>query len=292
MELITEKSNPSSVNLDLMSTEEILKVINNEDKTVPFAVEKAIPYIVKAVEIIVAQIKHGGKVMYFGCGTSGRIGLLDASEWDSTFNAGDLVEAFIGSNDDNYEEGYSTALEHVRENDVVVGLSASGQTPYVIGVLEASKHKGARTISIISNPIEVSQKMASLSDVVIPVITGPEVIRGSTRMKAGTAQKLVLNMISTTVMVKLGRIYSNMMIMVKPLNIKLKERAIRMISEIAGVDENTARRAYEISNNDVRIAVLIALGAQDASIAYNILERNEWNLRKSVNEIKSMKNKI
>jgi len=285
MNLITAESHPASVNLDLMSTQEILKVINNEDKTVPLAVEHAIPYIAQAVEMIIIQIKHGGKVIYFGCGTSGRIGALDASEWESTFNAGDLVKAFIGSNDDNYEEGYNTALHNVKENDVVIGLSASGQTPYVIGALEASKLKGAKTISIISNPIELSQKIAHLSDITIPVITGPEVIRGSTRMKAGTAQKLVLNMISTTVMVKLGKVYSNMMIMVRPLNNKLRERAIKMVSEIAGVDKNVAEQAYNISNNDVRIAVLLALGVKDVSTALKILEKNEGNLRKSISQL-------
>lgn len=288
MVLITEESNPVSVNLDLMSTEEILKVINDEDKKVPLAVEKAIPYIAQAVEIIVASIKKGGRVKYFGCGTSGRIGALDASEWESTFNAGDLVEAFIGSNDDNYDEGYKTALQSINENDVAIGLTASGQTLYVIGALEAAKLKGAKTISIISNPIESAQKLASLSDVVIPVITGPEVIRGSTRMKAGTAQKLVLNMISTTVMVKLGRVYSNMMIMVKPLNNKLRERAIRIIREITNVDDNTARKAYEISN-DIRIASLIALGIKDIPTAYQILEKNDWNLRKSIQQILNKK---
>ncbi len=284
MTLITEESNPVSANLDLMDTEEILKIINDEDKKVPLAVEKAIPYIAQAVEIIVTSIKKGGRVRYFGCGTSGRIGMLDASEWESTFSAGDLVEAFIGSNDDNYDEGYKTALQNVRENDAVIGLTASGQTLYVIGALEAAKLKGAKTISIISNPIESAQKLASLSDVVISVITGPEVIRGSTRMKAGTAQKLVLNMISTTVMVKLGRVYGNMMIMVKPLNNKLRERAIRIIREITGVDENVARHAYEISN-DVRLASLIALGVQDTLTAYKILEKNDWNLRKSIQEV-------
>jgi len=290
MGLITEESNPSSANLDMMSTEEILKIINNEDKTVPLSVERVIPHIAQAIEIIVMQIKRGGKVIYFGCGTSGRIGALDASEWESTFNAGDLVMSFIGSNDDNYEEGYNTALQNVKENDVVIGLSASGQTPYVIGALEASKLKGAKTISIISNPVELSQKIARLSDIVIPVITGPEVIRGSTRMKAGTAQKLVLNMISTTVMVKLGRIYGNMMIMVKPLNKKLRERAIKIVSEIAGVDKNTAEQAYNMSNNDVRIAVLLALGIKDVPTALKILEKNEWNLRKSINEIRYYNN--
>lgn len=287
MNLITEESNPSSANLDMMSIEEILKVINNEDKTVPLAVERVIPLIAQAVEIIVTQIKHGGKVIYFGCGTSGRIGALDASEWESTFNAGDLVKAFIGSNDDDYEEGYNTALQNVKENDVAIGLSASGQTPYVIGALEASKLKGAKTISIISNPVELSQKIARLSDIIIPVITGPEVIRGSTRMKAGTAQKLVLNMISTTIMVKLGKVYGNMMIMVRPLNKKLRERAVKIVSEIAGVDKNTAEQAYNMSNNDVRIAVLLALGVKDISTALKILEKNEWNLRKSINEIKA-----
>ncbi|MGB9729176.1 MAG: N-acetylmuramic acid 6-phosphate etherase [Thermoprotei archaeon] len=284
MTLITEESNPVSVNLDLMGTEEILKIINDEDKKVPLAVEKAIPYIAQAVEIIVTNIKKGGRVKYFGCGTSGRIGMLDASEWESTFSAGDLVEAFIGSNDDNYDEGYKTALQNVKENDVAIGLTASGQTLYVIGALEAAKLKGSKTISIISNPIESAQKLVSLSDIVISVITGPEIIRGSTRMKAGTAQKLVLNMISTAVMVKLGRVYGNMMIMVKPLNNKLRERAIRIIREITGVDDNVARHAYEISN-DVRLASLIALGIQDISTAYKILEKNDWNLRKSIQEV-------
>jgi N-acetylmuramic acid 6-phosphate etherase len=238
-------------NLEEMNISEILSNINKEDKTVAFAVEKVIPQIEKLVELIIIKIKSGGRLFYIGSGTSGRLGIIDAAECPPTFgvdentvigiNAGGdkAIRKAVEHAEDKFDSGWEDLLKHdLNENDVVVGISASGTTPYVVGALQKCSQYGIATAAITNNEDTPIAKEAMIT---IEVITGPEFVSGSTRMKAGTATKLILNMISTSVMIKLGRVKDNKMIDMKLLNDKLIERGTRIIMDILSMDHDEAK---------------------------------------------------
>lgn len=265
--LATESRNPNTMNIDLMSIREILEVMNNEDQTVPLAVRNEIDHIEKAVKFAIASFENGGRLIYVGAGTSGRLGILDASECPPTFGvdpgrvigiiAGGekaFTKAVEGAEDD--ECGGKDDLKQINlsDKDTVIGIAASGRTPYVIGALNYAREIGAKTVSISNNKNSLIGKIA---DVAIEVETGPEVITGSTRLKAGTAQKLVLNMISTASMIRIGKVYENLMVDVQPSNKKLVDRSHRIIMEATGVDFATASKYFSLANGNVKAAIIM-----------------------------------
>lgn len=265
--LATESRNPNTMNIDLMSIREILEVMNNEDQTVPLAVRNEIDHIEKAVKFAIASFENGGRLIYVGAGTSGRLGILDASECPPTFGvdpgmvigiiAGGekaFTKAVEGAEDD--ECGGKDDLKQINlsDKDTVIGIAASGRTPYVIGALNYAREIGAKTVSISNNKNSLIGKIA---DVAIEVETGPEVITGSTRLKAGTAQKLVLNMISTASMIRIGKVYENLMVDVQPSNKKLVDRSHRTIMEATGVDFATASKYFSLANGNVKAAIIM-----------------------------------
>lgn len=295
-ELETEQVNPKTTNLDELSIREILRIMNEEDAIVPLAVRGALPQIERIVELCISSLKKGGRVFYVGAGTSGRLAVLDAVEVVPTFGVPDgvFVPVMAGG-----AEALTRALEHVEDseeagardigifeptrNDVVIGISASGRTPYVRGALKRAKKLGART-AIICNVSNTP--MAQFVDVVVSVRTGPEVITGSTRLKAGTGQKLVLNMISTAAMVKLGRALGNHMVCVKATNKKLSQRAARIISQKAGITMEKAFKFLEDANYDTGLAVLMALTGMEKNQCEAVLREMGGNLREALKLLK------
>jgi N-acetylmuramic acid 6-phosphate etherase len=285
----TEGRNPRSVDIDLFPTERILKIINAEDAQVAAAVGAAIPEIAQAVEFTVSAIKAGGRVVYVGAGTSGRIGVLDAAECPPTFStppawiqaviaggAKAYAQALEGSEDDRVKAAADLKARKVSKNDVVVGIAASGATPYTHAALLYARNAGARTIALVSVP---NSPMSKDADVTICAQVGPEIITGSTRMKAGTAHKMVLNMISTATMIRLGMTYSNWMINVSMTNQKLRERGMHILEEILGVKPETASRLVEASGGKLKIAVIMGALGCDRKEAEKRLEASGGNLR-------------
>lgn len=270
--LTTEMRNQNSAHIDTMSTMEILKTINNEDKTVAYRVEDVLPEVESAVETVYQSLIRGGRLFYIGAGTSGRIGILDAVECPPTFSTPpDLVQAIIaggenafikaveGAEDDSTLGAKDLEERNLTSIDVVIGIAASGRTPYVIGALQYAKQVGAKTVSLTSNK---NAKISEHADIAIEVETGPEVVTGSTRMKAATAHKLILNMITTSTMIKVGKVYENLMVDLKVSNIKLQERAKSIVSTITGVPYSKAEEMLEITNYEVKPAiVMIKTGA-------------------------------
>jgi N-acetylmuramic acid 6-phosphate etherase len=265
MERPTESRNPKAQKLSTMSTRQILELINDEDAAVPAAVRRAIPSIERAVELIVASLSKGGRLRYIGAGTSGRLGVLDASEMPPTFGVDpELVTGIIAGGDhalrisiegaEDQPLGVRDLAEHVKAGDVVVGISASGRAPYVVDAIQGAKADlgAAATIAITCNP---DSPLARAADVAIVVEVGPEVIAGSSRMKAGTATKLVLNMLSTTSMVKLGRTRDDLMVDLRPTNEKLRQRAIHMVEREARVTAEEAERRLKSWGWHVRAAI-------------------------------------
>ncbi len=268
--LFTEGRNPRSTHIDEMSTLDQLKCINAEDHVAVQAVENALPQIAPVVDRIVAGMKQGGRLIYTGCGTSGRLGVLDASECPPTYGVSpDLVVGVIAGGDhalrnaiegaEESREAGMAAMEglNLQPADVVVGLSAAGGAAFVLGTLDYAKGKGCATAGITCNP---DTPITKACDYPIVVLTGPEVVTGSTRMKAGTAQKLILNMLSTTAMIQTGKVRENLMINVRPTNIKLVARAIRIIRQLTDCTEEQARDALERSGNDVAAALELLEG--------------------------------
>ncbi len=264
---ITEKHNPDTIDIDLKSGAEIAKLINNEDKKVALAVEKEIEIIGKAIDEIAARLKKGGRVAYFGAGTSGRIGILDASEMPPTYGVKpSMFKAYIAGGNkavrkavENSEDSAEFAMHDLaafkpKKNDVVVAISASGNPQYVVEVLKIAREKKLLTIAVSSNP---NAKMKEFADIFINPIVGAEAVTGSSRMKAGTAQKMVLNMLSTGAMIKIGKTYKNYMIDLQVNNAKLYERAIRFIKEITGSDEKQAEYALKKCGNVKTSCVMI-----------------------------------
>lgn len=261
----TEMRNPNTMHIDKMSTYDIVKTMNDENKTVTDAVDKALPKIAQAVDAAADALKKNGRIIYIGAGTSGRLGVVDASECPPTFGVepGVVVGIIAGglqamttateSVEDSEDEGIK-AVEKIgiNKNDVLVGISAAGNAAFVIGAIKRAKETGAVTVGLVCNE---GCKVASAADIVIIVDTGPEVITGSTRLKAGTSQKLVLNMISTGAMILTGKVYENLMINVKPLNKKLHKRCTGIICEITGVDEERAYSELEKADGSIRRAI-------------------------------------
>ncbi|WP_408007636.1 N-acetylmuramic acid 6-phosphate etherase [Pseudalkalibacillus sp. A8] len=266
--MMTEQRNKESEKLDTFSVHQIIQVMNREDKTVAYSVEKSIPQITKAIEAIVDVMERGGKLFYLGAGTSGRLGILDASECPPTFGVDyDLVNGIIAGGDraiktaienaeDDMAAGEKDVMSLVSDQDAVVGITSSGRTPYVIGGVRKASNIGALTVAVSCNPnADLSQYVQYL----IEILVGPEVITGSTRLKSGTAQKMVLNMISTAVMIKLGKVYGNLMVNVQATNEKLRHRVVHIIKEVTGVDEKTALKYSHSANGDARTAILMIM---------------------------------
>lgn len=267
--LTTESRNSSSLNIDKVSTLDMVKIINNEDKKVALAVEKELVKIAEAIDGIVSGMQKGGRLIYIGAGTSGRLGILDASECPPTYGVSEeLVQGIIAGGTEaifrakeGAEDSKELAIEdlkskNITENDTIVGLAASGRTPYVIGGLEYANKIGALTVSITCN---ANSEVAKVSKVSIAPVVGAEVVTGSTRMKAGTAQKLVLNMLSTGTMIKLGKVYGNLMVDVRATNKKLVERAKKIVCEATGVDREVAEKVLKETNYDVKLSILMIL---------------------------------
>jgi len=288
---VTEGRSPYT-ELDALSTREILEIINLEDRKVPEAVGKEIPKIERAVELIVGAFAKGGRLFYIGAGTSGRLGVLDASECPPTFGVShDLVQGIIAGGDaalrhsseeaeDRPEGGaQDIARAGVGPDDVVVGIAASGRTPYVLGALAEARRRGAATVALVCNP---KAEIEAYADVVIAPVVGPEVLMGSTRMKAGTAQKLVLNMLSTTAMIRSGKAYSNLMVDLQAANDKLKVRALRIIRLATGCTQQEAEEAFRATKGRAKPAIVMLLAGVGAEKAEALLEEAGGFVRRAL----------
>lgn len=288
--ILTEQSNPNTTNIDISTTLQIIEMINEEDKKVALAVEKQNANIAEAVDLIAENFLKGGSLIYFGAGTSGRLGVLDASECPPTFGVdADMVRGYIAGGDfalrnaiegaeDDFEAGKEDLLKYsLNKNDVIVGISASGNPKYLLGVLETAKTEGKITIGVTSNP---NAKIKEHTDVFIAAEVGNEPITGSTRMKSGTAQKLILNMLTTASMVKIGKTYKNYMVDLKPTNEKLKVRACQIVSEIAECDFETAQKMLIQNCWDVKTSILMIKKGLSKENAELMLSKNSGILRK------------
>ncbi|MBV8967858.1 MAG: N-acetylmuramic acid 6-phosphate etherase, partial [Verrucomicrobia bacterium] len=290
--LISEERNPNTTEIDLLPTAEVLRAINREDRSVPDAVGKVIPEIARAVDRIVDAFGKGGRLIYMGAGTSGRLGVLDAAECPPTFSvpsdmvvgliaggADALVRATEGAEDDA-EEGVA-ALKGVglTPTDVVVGIAVSGRTPYVLGGLTYAKGLGATTVALSCNQ---DAAIAQIVDISILPIVGPEVLAGSTRLKSGTAQKLVLNMLTTASMIRLGKCYQNLMVDLNPTNLKLTARAARIVMQATGCAAEQAQEALKRTDNDVKLAILMTVTGMPIEQAKSALHNAGGYLRKAI----------
>lgn len=291
MVTVTEKTNLDTFDIDLQQGEEIAHLINNEDKKVATAIQKIIPQIGFAIEEITARMRKGGRMAYFGSGTSGRIGILDASEMPPTFGvAQNLIQAFISGGDEavrfaveNAEDREEFAVEdfetfNPQSDDIIVAISASGNPQYTYKVLQLAKEKNFLTIAITSNP---EARFKPFADIFLCAEVGPEAIAGSSRMKSGTAQKMILNMLSTGAMIRLGKTYHNYMVDVQIHNQKLRERGIRYICEITKTDERTAEKTLQIAKN-VKTACVMILKKCNKDTAEKMLKANNGILRKII----------
>lgn len=282
--MITESRNQASLTIDQLATIDMLKVINEEDKKVAFAVEKQLPQIAQAVDKIVEAFQQQGRLIYIGAGTSGRLGILDASECPPTYGtpaeqimgiiAGGTPAIFkaVENAEDKPEQGQAD-LQSIQFNykDILVGIAASGRTPYVIGAMEYAKSQGATVISLCCNP---NAPMIGLADIAITPIVGAEVITGSSRMKAGTAQKLVLNMLTTASMIKIGKVFSNLMVDVEASNAKLIERQIQIVIEATSCSRQQAINALEQCNRQCKTAIIMLLMQISVEQAMALLDEN------------------
>ncbi len=296
-EIITEFRNENTKNIDLLSSFEIAQKINEEDKIVALAVESELEHIGQAIDMIAKQFLKGGRLIYFGAGTSGRLGVLDASECPPTFSVPhEMVQGIIAGGDsafktpvegaeDNFEAGKLDA-KLLTENDVAVVVSASGNPKYLLGVLEQANEVNSKTIAITCNS---QAKIAEEATLTICVEVGPEVIAGSSRMKAGTAQKMVLNMLSTGSMIKIGKTYENFMIDLNPTNEKLKDRAIRIVAQIANTTHAKAFEVLQNCNWEVKTAVVSICFNTDIETARQKLKRHSGVLRKVLSEKDTVK---
>jgi N-acetylmuramic acid 6-phosphate etherase len=290
--LISEERNPNTMEIDLLPTVEVLRVINREDNSVPHAVEKVIAEIARAVDRIVDAFGEDGRLIYLGAGTSGRLGVLDAAECPPTFSIpADMVVGLIaggaealskateGAEDD--AEAGATALKDIglTQRDVVVGIAVSGRTPYVVGGLTYAKTMGATTVALSCNR---DAAIAHVADISILPVVGPEVLTGSTRLKSGTAQKLVLNMLTTASMIRSGKCYQNLMVDLKPTNMKLVARAARIVTQATGCTAEQAQEALKRTANDVKLAILITVTGMSLSRAKAALQSAGGFLRKAI----------
>jgi N-acetylmuramic acid 6-phosphate etherase len=293
MELnFTEQRNELTTDIDTLSTLDMLTLINAEDQKVALVVRDELPNIAAAVDAISARLQRGGRMIYIGAGTSGRLGMLDASECPPTFGtppdlvigliAGGvaaLTESIEGAEDDWQQGAGEVADLHVKENDCVIAVAASGRTPYATGGLEEARKRGALTVSIACNRPSPLEELAEIG---IALVVGPEVISGSTRLKAGTAQKMVLNMISTAVMIRLGKTYSNLMVDVQPTNVKLRQRARRIVAEATGLDLQQASEVLSACNGEVKTAIVSILTGTSPDESRIKLQEAKGFVRKAI----------
>lgn len=287
--LITEQRNSNSMHVDSLSALEIVQLMNDEDKQVPLAIEKCLPQIAQAVECIVAAFQQGGRLVYIGAGTSGRLGVLDASECPPTFGVSpEMVKGIIAGGEralrhpiEGAEDSKAQAVADLQtiqfsSKDVLVGIAASGRTPYVIGALEYAESLGSVTVSIASNP---NSAMANIVDIAIDTVVGAEVLTGSSRLKSGTAQKLVLNMLTTASMILMGKCYQNLMVDVQASNEKLKARAIRIVMQATDCDKSLAEETLKQADQNAKLAIMMILSGLDRAQAEDLLEKHQGKLQ-------------
>jgi N-acetylmuramic acid 6-phosphate etherase len=300
-ELLTEQQNPASSDLDLKSSLEIARIINAEDATVARIVARAMPQIARGIEWIAGALAKGGRLIYVGTGTSGRIAALDASECPPTFNVSPNTVQFVmaggvralsravEADEDSRELGVrETRKKKAGEKDVVIGIAASGRTPFTVAAVEYARKAGAKTIALTCNPDSPLERAAELA---IVVETGPEVVAGSTRMKAGTAEKLVLNMLSTGAMVRLGYVYGNLMVNLHQKNTKLTERAVTIVARALGTDRDQAHEALQRAGRDVPIAIVMAKAGVSRASAEQSLKDSRGHVRRAIASAASKKSK-
>lgn len=290
--LTSEQRNPLSKDLDQLSSLALVNLFNAEDVKVSQAIQKELPFIASAIDDIAIAFNQGGRLIYIGAGTSGRLGVLDASECPPTFGVdASLVQGIIaggekamftaqeGAEDDSHAATIDLNKINLNANDIVVGIAASGRTPYVLGGLEFANNVGCKTVSISCN---AQSPISLIADTAISPIVGPEVLTGSSRMKAGTAQKLVLNMLSTGAMIKTGKVYQNLMVDVKASNEKLVTRSENIIIEVTGVSRERAKSLLSAANNNVKTAIVMELNDMNLQEASSILHANNGFLRQSI----------
>lgn len=292
--LPTEQRNPNTENIDRLSTIDMVRRINDEDKKVAFAVERELDSIALAVDAIAEALAGGGRLIYCGCGTSGRLGVLDAAECPPTYSTDpEMVKGVMAGGEkamfraaegaeDNAEAGRKDMEElGLSGKDVLVGIAASGRTPYVLGAMKYASELGAKTVAVTCNK---SSQMNQVADISIGVEPGPEVITGSTRMKCGTAEKMVLNMLSTGAMIKLGKVYGNLMVDVMPTNEKLVRRAVSIVATAANVDEELAKSTLEECGFSVKTAIVMLICGLNADEAKAELDKNGGVIARVIGE--------
>lgn len=297
-DLATEQANPQSRELDTKSSLEIARIINEQDAEVAAAVKRALPQIARAIDLIASALKSGGRLIYVGAGTSGRIAALDAAECPPTFNtdpksvqfviAGGprALAAAVEANEDSRSLGArEITKKKPGKKDVVVGIAASGRTPFTVAAIEYARRHGAKTVAVICNR---NSPLGKAAHVAIVTEVGPEVVAGSSRMKAGTAQKMVLNMLSTGAMARLGYVYGNLMVNVHVKNEKLHERGITILQQAAGVDRDTAERALSRSGNSVPVALVMVKAGVSRSTAAQALKTSQGNVRRALSSARPM----
>lgn len=292
---VTERDNPRTADIDKVPTLDAVRLINAEDRTVAEAVEKVLPEIADTVDAVVERLESGGRLFYIGTGTSGRLGVLDASEIPPTYGVPyDFIQGIIAggyealykateASEDNKEAGINDlSARGLRPEDAVIGIAASGRTPYTIGAVEHARELGCFTACIVCVP---DSAIAEAAEVAIVPVVGPEVITGSTRMKAGTAQKMVLNMISTVAMIRLGYVRGNRMTNIRASNIKLTERSVRILQKETGLDEEPAKELLKTAGNDLRVAIFMNRTNASPDAAREVLARNNYVIDRAVAEM-------
>lgn len=295
MKPVTEQANPKTKDIDLKSSIEIVRLINEEDCTVAESVSKVLDLVAVAIEAIVERLSAGGRLFYIGTGTSGRLGVLDASECPPTFGTSpDTVRGIIAGGYEALHKSVESAEDDPRQaardleqagvssRDAVVGISASGNTPYTLGAVRHAKQLGAATIAVTCNP---ASQMAGEADISIAVVVGPEVIAGSSRMKAGTAQKMILNMLSTGAMIRLGLVCGNLMSNLRASNAKLQARARAILAEEAGLETDEAARIFEEAKNDLRVAIVMARAHISRDEAERLLAAHNDSVRRALDSL-------
>lgn len=296
--LTTEMINADTLNIDECSTEEMLKLINEQDKLVPAAVEKEIPKIAQAVDVLYASLKNGGRMFYIGAGTSGRLGVLDASECPPTYGIDpEMVQGYIAGGDialrtavegceDNPDAGIQLIKDcGVTNKDVVIGITASGSAQFVLGAIKFAGEIGAHTIGVVNN---TGSKLSDVCEVCIAPIVGPEVIIGSTRMKSGTAQKLVLNMLTTCTMIKLGKVYGNLMVDLRATNNKLRDRAKRIVCSVTDLNDEQAEQILNKADYSTKLAIMMAKTDLNAQKGQTILDQYGGKLKLAIEAAKKL----
>lgn len=296
--LPTERPNRSAENLDLKSSLEIVRIINSQDAQVAAAVKAALPQVARGIDVIAEALKKGGRLIYVGAGTSGRIAALDASECPPTFNTHRRMVQFViaggtkalhtatEASEDSQALGHrEMAKKKPGKNDVVIGVAASGRTPFTVAAIEFARDHGAKTIAVTCNPNSHLEKAA---DFAIVAEVGPEVIAGSSRMKAGTAEKMILNMLTSGAMTRLGYVYGNLMINLHVKNYKLRERALTILEQLAGINRDAAGEALRASGNDVSVALVILQAKVSRTQATRALKSTNGNVRQAINAARSL----